>query len=393
MKNSYLKKMSVDRFGIWKNKKPVLSHLDLELTERCNNDCIHCYINLPADDSQAKKRELSGERIKGILAQAADLGCLSVRFTGGEPLLKEEFEDIYVFSRKQGLRVNLFTNATLLSPSLVRLFTKIPPLEKIEVTLYGMSRPAYESVTRNPGSFDAAQKGIQLLLDNKIPVEVKSVYLPQNRKEVKRFEKWAASVTGAEREPAVTLLLDLRCRRDSETMNERIRKLRISPEEALEFLTRNGKAYREENREFLSRFAKIPGDILFPCQPGVDSGCVDAYGRYQLCMQLRHPDTVYDLNDRSLQEAVLDFSPKVRSMKAVNPEYLTRCARCFLYGFCEQCPAESWMEHGTLDTPVEYFCRITHLQAKWLGLLRDSEMTWEVEDWKERVERFTQNEE
>ena len=43
------------------------------------------------------------------------------------------------------------------------------------------------------------------------------------------------------------------------------------------------------------------------------------------------------------------------------------------------------MEHGTLDTPVEYLCRVAHAQARDLGLLADGEWAWEVQDGKARV--------
>jgi hypothetical protein len=75
-------------------------------------------------------------------------------------------------------------------------------------------------------------------------------------------------------------------------------------------------------------------------------------------------------------------------MKAANPDYLRRCARCYLKSMCEQCPARSWMEHGTLDTPVEYLCDIAHAQARYLGLLTDGERSWELTDWRDRVSRF-----
>jgi radical SAM protein with 4Fe4S-binding SPASM domain len=102
-------------------------------------------------------------------------------------------------------------------------------------------------------------------------------------------------------------------------------------------------------------------------------------------MMLRHPDAVYDLGKGSLKDALTDFFPRLREMKATNPEYLARCARCFLKGLCEQCPAKSWMEHGTFDTPVEYLCRIAHAQALYLGLLKEGEKAWEVVDWRDRV--------
>ena len=48
-------------------------------------------------------------------------------------------------------------------------------------------------------------------------------------------------------------------------------------------------------------------------------------------------------------------------------------ARCFLKGFCEQCPAKSWAESGTLDTPVEYLCEVAHTKARYLGCLDENE--------------------
>jgi hypothetical protein len=98
---------------------------------------------------------------------------------------------------------------------------------------------------------------------------------------------------------------------------------------------------------------------------------------------------VYDLNKGSLKQAMSRFFPEVRKMKASHPDYLVRCARCFLKGLCEQCPGKSWTEHGTLDTPVEYLCEIAHAQGRYLGLLGKDEMAWEVMDWKPRIKNFS----
>ena len=72
------------------------------------------------------------------------------------------------------------------------------------------------------------------------------------------------------------------------------------------------------------------------------------------------------------------------------PYYLKRCAVCFLKGLCEQCPAKSWMENGSLDTPVEYLCRIAHAQARHLGILEENENAWNVHNWKNRVKSLSQ---
>ena len=382
----YFQRVSFYKASLWHDAPPLLRELDIELTERCNNNCIHCCINLLNDDVAAKKRELSTEDIKEVLKEAASLGCLTVRFTGGEPLLREDFEELYFFTRKLGLKIILFTNAISITPCLAELFARIPPLEKVEVSVYGMKRESYEAVTRTPGSFAAAWRGIKLLLDKKIPFVVKSAILPPNREEMEQFETWSSTVVGMDDLPVYAMAFDLRCRHDSEEKNRLIKQLRLSPREKLRLITRKPDKYITSMREFCSKFLRPPGENLFSCGSGVGGGCMDAYGGFQLCMLLRHPDTVYDLKRGSLEDALTHFFPKVREMKAVNTEYLARCARCFLKGLCEQCPAKSWMEHGTLDTPVEYLCEDAHFQARYLGLIEEDKQAWEITDWRERIE-------
>jgi len=369
-------------------RKPRLSHLDIELTERCNNACIHCYINLPATDAQADKRELNTDQWKDILRQATDLGALSVRFTGGEPLLREDFSELYLYTRKLGLKVILFTNARLITPEIVNLFCRVPLLKKIEVTVYGMREQSYDAVACSIGAYAEYRRGISLLLKKGIPFVVKSVLLPPNRLEIDEFENWASKLPWMNRSPSYSLLLDQRARRDSPQKNALIRKMRLSPQEVTAIFSRRSNDYYNGMFGFSRNHMYPQGDVLFDCGAG-ESGCVDAYGKYQMCMLLRHPDTVYDLNLGTMREALEVFFPKIRVLKATNPDYLRRCARCFLKGLCEQCPAKSWTEYGTLDTPVEYLCQVAHAQARYLGLINENENAWEVADWRDRIRRFS----
>jgi len=381
----YSVRLESDKASLWKDNPPLLTALDLELTERCNNNCIHCYINLPADDSNSAARELSTEQAKNILADAALLGCLSVRFTGGEPLLREDFEKLYVFARRIGLRVLLFTNATLITPELATLFAEIPPLEPLEITVYGMNQGSYESISRTAGSYECHRRGIELLLENKVTFVVKTALLPPNRKEMAEFRSWASTIPWMDTPPSCTIFYDLRCRRDSKEKNRFIKQLRLTPVQIQAILSRNKVEYQKEMEEFCSKFIGPPGESLFPCGAGINRISVDAYGYCQPCTLLRHPETVYDLKTGSLRDGLTNFFPEVRERKASDPDYLKRCARCFLKGLCEQCPGKSWLEHGTLDTPVEYFCEIAHFSARDLGLLGEGEMGWEVADWRERI--------
>jgi radical SAM protein with 4Fe4S-binding SPASM domain len=365
---------------------PQMGALDIELTERCNNDCIHCCINLPAHDAAARAREMTTAQVKDILQQAADLGCLRVRFTGGEPLLRSDFTELYVYARRLGLQVLLFTNARLVTPQLADLFARIPPRIAIEVTVYGMTASSYDAVTQVPGSFAQFWNGVTLLLERRIPFIVKQSLLPPNRHEIEGFEAWAATIPWMDHRPGYTMNFDLRCRRDDETKNTRIAGLRFPPAETVAMAMREEARYRASNEEFRAkRFMGVPGDRLFSCGAcSGKSGCVDAYGRLQPCMGLRMPGLSVDLLGSGseagvrLADALARF-PALGEMRATNPEYLRRCARCFLKGLCTQCPAKSWAEHGTLDTPVEYLCEVAHAQARCLGWLAADEYGWEAE--------------
>ncbi len=410
----------------------LLGQLDIELTERCNNACIHCLINQPENDARSRAREMDTRLVKDILQQAAALGCLTVRFTGGEPLLRDDFAELYLFARRLGMQVILFTNARRITPELAQLLARIPPGRVVEVTVYGMHAASYDAVAACCGAFAEFWRGVELLRQYNIPFIVKQSLLPPNRGETAEFEAFAASLPRMGRLPGYAMNFDLRARRDNPAKNRFLQALRLTPDETVA-VQRRDPLYFKSMREFCSKFMGPPGDILFACGAG-HGACVDAYGNVQMCMGLRHPGMVYDLRrgtmgdgvgaapracpdagdhadgsqatpDPSvgdhtvgrphphqglgspLRVALTEFFPRLREMRATNPDYLQRCGRCFLKGLCEQCPAKSWMEHGTLDTPVEYLCQVAHAQGRDLGLLAPGERAWELDPaaWQGRV--------
>lgn len=349
-------------------QKPLLPWLDIELTERCNNNCVHCCINRPAADRAAQRRETGAVRLGQWMDQAAALGCLTLRLTGGEPLLREDFPEIYLAARRKGFRVKLLTNGCLLTPALARLFQSVPPLDKIELTAYGHDRASYEAVSRVPGSFTRFRNGLSLLSEHRIPYAVRGVLFRNTLRGKERFETWAKSLTG--RRPEMTMLLDLRHRRDSAARDGLIRGLRTAPRRvAVEACAEP--LFREQMTVFPERYMGAQGSKLFTCSAGT-SVCLDAYGRLQPCLLLRKKNLTYDLDKGSLHDALTNFFPGALSFTAKNKKYLGRCARCGLKGFCHQCPARSYIEHGVLDRPVDYLCRVAQEQAKLLG--------WSLED-------------
>lgn len=384
---SYLVRESIRKAGLWKGGGPSFARLDLELTERCSNNCIHCYISQPADDRVRMRAEMSTEKVRAVLDEAAALGCLTIRLTGGEPLLRADFTEIYQYARQLGIKVLLSTNAALLTRETAELFRRRPPGEPVEVSLYGMERRGYEAVSRVSGSFEKAMQGVSLLSQYEVPFRLRGVLLRGGAREAAALEPFAGKLAGAGAAVSCSTCLNLRARRDNQRRNEQIRRLRATPEETLSFLTRQPEAYIRDRKAFAEKFLRPPGDRLFTCGCG-QGGAVDAYGSFQPCLLMRHPDTVYDLTNGSMKDALERVFPQMRKWRAADRDYLETCAKCFLHSLCDQCPAWSWMEHGRLDRRVEYLCAVAHIQARYLGLLGKGEAAWAVEDWQGRIQRL-----
>lgn len=383
--SKYVKKINSDELLSHTSGRKYLSHIDIELTERCDNNCVHCSINIP-ENSQKQYRELNTTEWKKIIKEAADMGVLSVRFTGGEPLLREDFSELYLYTRKLGIRIFLFTNARNITVETAKMLSKIPPLEKMEVTVYGMRKESYEKVSRVPGSYEEFRRGIDLLLKYNIKFVVKGILLPDNLQEKDEFESWAAALPWMDSLPSYSYDFELRERRDSESKNKAISSLRNLPEEFAGKPVVKKKPDRSKI-EFLKRYIGPPGEKLFSCGAG-DSLSIDAYGFVHPCLTLKAEEFSYDSGKGSLKEAFYKYFPEKLKIKATNPEYLNRCAKCFLKGLCLQCPSRSWSETGTFDTPVEYLCKVAHNEAYGLGLLKDGEKAWEVKDWKRRIDKI-----
>jgi MoaA/NifB/PqqE/SkfB family radical SAM enzyme len=264
---TYVKKVKPHEFRIGHGKALRLGQLDIELTERCNNNCIHCCINLPEHDETARAREMNTDFVKDVIRQAADLGCLTVRFTGGEPLLRPDLPELYEFTRRLGIQVILFTNARLITPELVDLLARIPPGRVVEVSVYGMRPETYDRAAGRKGAFQEFQRGVELLEEKKIPFIVKGPVFQFLKYDMEAFEAWARTIPRMDKKPSYSMNFDLRGRRDDPAKNDRIRKLRLTPEETVAMLSANP-LYLKDMKQFCAKFRGHREKSFFPAARG-----------------------------------------------------------------------------------------------------------------------------
>jgi len=360
--------LPIEKFVLWKkikNRRRLLT-VELELTARCNNNCRHCCINLSAGDSRAKKAELTFDEIKKIVDEAASLGTLWFLLTGGEPLLREDFLDIYLLLKRKGFLISIFTNANLIAREHVELFKKYPPRD-IEITVYGVTQETYERVTRKPGSFASFKRGLGLLSDGDLKVALKAVALRSNAEELPGIFRFCREKTKDyfRFDP----FLELRYDGDA-VRNREIKSERLSPEEivALEHSDpqRYGLLKKKCDELIIPELAHRTCNHLFHCGAGNGSASISSEGIFRLCGSLWHPDCVCDLRQGSLSEAWASFVPRVREIRSDNPDFLKKCRVCAIRNLCMWCPGRAHLETGELDRWVDYFCEVAHSRKEAL---------------------------
>jgi radical SAM protein with 4Fe4S-binding SPASM domain len=361
--------VEIQEFPLWDKliDKSVPLSFDLEVTARCNNGCRHCYINLPAGDSEARRKELPLAEIDRIAGEAVSLGAMWCLITGGEPLLREDFPDIYMALKRRGLLLSVFTNATLINEEHLRLFKRYPPRD-IEVSVYGVTQETYERVTQRPGSFTAFRRGLERLLECGLKVRLKAMALRSNVQELAGIARFCRERTKDyfRFDPLLNLRFDGNAQRNAE-----IRAERLSPEEIIAIELADGERFaalqRGCDKLIVPESAHAGCDHLFHCGAGKGSFSVSYDGLFRLCASLWHPDCVYDLRNGTLADAWHNFLPKVRNLRSSKREFLEKCRVCPIINLCLWCPAHAHLEAGEMDAWVEYFCQVAHARARPLG--------------------------
>jgi len=331
----------------------------IEVTRRCPLTCAHCYNNLPLTDQLARRSELSYEEHCGIVDEIVEAGCFWLLYTGGEIFARSDFLDIYKYAKNKGLLITLFTNAVLINKKIADSLAEYPP-HSIEITLYGHTKKTYEKVTGIPGSFERCLRGIQLLMERKMLVKLKTVTITLNKHEIWEMKRFVEEDLGLEF-------------RFDAMINPRIDgsqsplALRLTPKEVVALDLEDPERLAEWNR-FCERYSGIRIDPkqshdLYQCGGGVGSFAIDPSGNLSVCGM--SANETYDLRQGSFRDGWEDFLSRVRQKKITRQ---TKCFSCEIKAMCGMCPANGELEKGHPEEPVDFLCRVAHLRAHALGL-------------------------
>lgn len=354
----------------------------IEVTRRCPLTCVHCYNNLAMSDPAARRGELTLEEHRRILDEITDAGCIWLLLTGGEPFARPDFLDIYTHAKRLGMLITIFTNGTMLTPRVADFLAEWRPFA-IEITLYGRTRETYERITGVPGSFDRCMRGIQLLLDRKLPLKLKTMAVSVNSHEIWEMQRFAEKDLGVEF-------------RFDGLLNPRINcsasplAVRLTPEEVVAFDLQDPKRMAEW-QGFCERFkgSKQLADgsyELYNCGAGINSFAIDPEGKLTVCALDRIES--YDLRTGGFREGWEGF---LRNVRAKGITRQTKCVECEIKSMCGMCPANGYLENRDPESPADFLCRVAHLRAYAFGIAVPEHGTCEYCDGGPRHEELVQS--
>ncbi len=261
-----------------------------EITCRCNLRCIMCYTDC-FNQAEKIKQELSTQEIFRIMDELAEAGCLDLCLTGGEPLARPDFMDVYNYAIQKGFLVTIFTNGTLLTEDIADRWVERPP-HRIEISLHGLTEQTFEQVTRGKGSFDHCHYAIQLLLERHLPLILKTTAMTFNHHEILAIKEYVYQLGSVKYQ----LGEDMRpCLDGSQTPEA----FGLSPEEITELNRQDPELWIEACQQASQRKPA--------CTSGQRRFHIDAYGQLQLCSGNRQLG--YDLRNGSFNQGFYEALP------------------------------------------------------------------------------------
>lgn len=352
----------------------------IDLTYRCNNHCLHCWLWIPAGDLQ-QKSELTFDEIKRLADEARALGCQSWTIMGGEPMLRTDFPEIFDYLTRKAVHYDLNTNGTLITPEIAKLLQR---KGNKMVALCGATAEVHDRITRSPGSFEATMRGLAYLKEANASFTVQIVPLRANHHQYQQMIELARSLSPTYRIGAPWLYLTA-C--GDPLRNREIEQQRLDPRMVVELDTPD--IYFEETPA-ISNGPVAENSRASACQANgghyIFADCiasrrdfhVDPYGQMSFCCFIKDPALRYDLRQGNFREAWEVFIPSLATKVPVNQEYLDNCGRCDLRADCRWCGVYAFLEHRRYTAPVTYLCEVARENRRY------------KEEWKKNHRRYYQ---
>lgn len=335
------------------HEKPRLMGLQFEITGRCNERCIHCYIpNFQKDCGT----DIPTQDIFRVIDEFADMGGLGVTLSGGEAFMHKDIIPIIKYCRQKDLQISILSNLVALQDSYIQDLQEAN-ISVIQVSLYSMKPQIHDKITKHKGSFQKTINSIEKLVAADIPIQIACPVMKENYKDYKDVLKYAESLACRVQSDFIMM-----AQSDLDTSNL---SHRLSLDETKEIIKDIIK-WDTNYRSWLV-FSK-QNALEIKKQNILDTFC--AVGRHDLCISSNgdvYPCAgwqgmvVGNIYNCSLQSIWLN-STKLNAIRSIKLSNFPKCTKCLAKDFCSPCLMRNYNENnGDMFAIATHFCSVAFL--------------------------------
>ena len=281
--------MNIQEFAS-KNRIPIIGNF--ELTRKCPLNCLICY-----NDRKIGVPEMGVEQIFSIIYQLAELGCLYINLTGGDPLVRGDFESIYEYIISKGICPSVESSLVYLPQRLIELFKKRSP-DYFSISLYGVDKEIYQKATQSRADVKRVLQNIRILKETGTNFRLRTPVTKINLNQVGKIAEFAKELDIQYRPT---------CKIFWKQNGEKCNQYRCTSREIEPYLTEDP-VYRLLYEESL--VLETTGPKKKHCGTGIYDFNINPYGELNFCITFWKPE--YNLLTGSFKDAWNSWYPIFR---------------------------------------------------------------------------------
>lgn len=327
---------SADFLERYSLETPFLSSFQIELTSKCNERCIHCYI-----PHETKSAQINYDLMIKALDECKSMGVMTIVFSGGEAMLHPNFCEFLRYAKDLDLNVVVLSNLTLLNDEIVEALKYRHP-SCVNVSLYSMNPEVHDSITTIKGSQEITKKNIIKLIENNIPVQINCPVMKQNKDDFDEVVKWGQ---GYKCSVVVDYLIMARCDRSTDNLKNRLSSNEL--EQVITKLLNSDIVFQTniKNRDE-SKLGKHDGNERV-CGVGLTSLCMISNGDVYPCVGW-HKCVLGNLNKTTLDD-IWNNSSQIKYLRELRMKDFKKCDGCPDYDYCLMCMSRNSNEDPNGD--------------------------------------------
>lgn len=329
------------------NPNDFLRSIHIEISNECNERCIHCYI-----PHELKNHVIDSELFYQIVEEGRSLNILNVTISGGEPLIHKDFLAFIERCRELDLSVNVLTNLTLLTDDMI-LIMKKNPLLSVQTSLYSMDPEIHDFITKKKGSFEKTKENLLKLCAAGIPVQISCPVMKQNIESYKDVIEWG-------RKHNIPVGTDFVIFAEYDHSNANLVN-RLSFDELRtiyddELTEEYSKSLIKAVREKKNLGSNAP--VCSVCRYYI---CVTAEGKAFPCVGWQ-TKIIGDLKRQTIKE-IWENSKEVQDLRNIKLERFPKCTDCRDRGFCTICMMNNSNENQDGDPfrVTDFHCKVASM--------------------------------